>query len=175
MGQAQADQSEAGYSLSETSRRLSHRQNCEMTQTSANVAVCDDSSTSQTDDHRVAGDLNSTHAGTSINESGQGLDGDLDDTYDNDSAIGNESLLDMDTESLQSDIKRHCYENGRRYHSYHDGAYWGPNDEIQNDENDISHHLWRLTLDDRLSLAPIAEYPQASEGLKHHQRPESDL
>ena len=88
-------------------------------------------------------------------------DDDSSDVDDRDSAIGSiDSLLDMDTASLQSDIMRYRYENGRRYHSYHDGAYWGPNDEIQNDENDISHHLWRLTLDDKLFLAPICDAPQ---------------
>lgn len=113
---------------------------------------------------QVVNDADSTHLGTSINESNAFLTSDdihiPDSVDDNDSALGSDSLLDMDTESLQSDIKRHCYENGRRYHSYHDGAYWGPNDEIQNDENDISHHLWRLTLDDRLFLAPIGDQPQ---------------
>jgi hypothetical protein len=58
-----------------------------------------------------------------------------DDTFDNrtetdgDSAYGSESLIGGDTVTLASYITDYRYENGRRYHSYRDGAYWGPNDE----------------------------------------------
>jgi hypothetical protein len=75
---------------------------------------------------------------------------------DNDSAYG-ESLDQDDTYTLASQITKYRYENGRRYHAYRDGAYWAPNDEVQNDQQDIAHHLWLLTLDGRLHLAPVVD------------------
>ncbi|KAK8198607.1 hypothetical protein M8818_006474 [Zalaria obscura] len=47
------------------------------------------------------------------------------------------------------------YENGRRYHAFRDGQYWGPNDSQNNNHEAIVHHLCILTLDDKLYLAPI--------------------
>ncbi|KAK2744907.1 hypothetical protein FQN55_006469 [Onygenales sp. PD_40] len=49
------------------------------------------------------------------------------------------------------------YENGRRYHSYRDGAYWGPNDEADSYHQTVTHHLYCLTLQDKLFLAPISD------------------
>ncbi|KAI9730426.1 MAG: hypothetical protein M1834_005936 [Cirrosporium novae-zelandiae] len=78
------------------------------------------------------------------------------DISDNDSSYSSEnSLLDEDTVSLTSSIYKYRFENGRRYHAYHDGAYYAPNDEKQNDQLDLTHHLWSLTLDNKLLLAPI--------------------
>lgn len=39
--------------------------------------------------------------------------------------------------SLRSSITDYIYENGRRYHAYHAGAYWGSNDEKALDALDI--------------------------------------
>ncbi|KAL8940789.1 MAG: hypothetical protein Q9211_002111 [Gyalolechia sp. 1 TL-2023] len=77
-------------------------------------------------------------------------DADSDSVYDETSSI-NESV----TDTLDSACSRYRYENGRRYHSYCDGAYWGPNDEIHNDQQDIAHHAWKLALDNQLYKAPI--------------------
>ncbi|KAJ9644710.1 hypothetical protein H2199_003673 [Coniosporium tulheliwenetii] len=60
-----------------------------------------------------------------------------------------------DTTSLKSNIFKYRYENGRRYHAYKDGAYWGPNDEDAADHLDIAHHLFLLTLNNKLHLAPL--------------------
>ncbi|KAL4889937.1 S-adenosyl-L-methionine-dependent methyltransferase, partial [Aspergillus ambiguus] len=60
-----------------------------------------------------------------------------------------------DTTSLNSMITSYRFENGRRYHAYKDGAYWGPNDEKQNEQLDIAHHMFTMLLDNRLVLAPI--------------------
>jgi hypothetical protein len=79
---------------------------------------------------------------------------------DRDSAYG-ESLHASDTASISSAITKYRYENGRRYHAYRDGAYWAPNDETHNDQQDMAHHLWLLTLDNKLYLAPIRD-PQVS-------------
>jgi hypothetical protein len=79
---------------------------------------------------------------------------DHDGDSDRDSAYG-ESLHASDTASITTAITKYRYENGRRYHAYRDGAYWAPNDETQNDQQDMAHHLWLLTLDNKLYLAPI--------------------
>src|SRR4051794_639012 len=42
-----------------------------------------------------------------------------------------------ETTSLTSSITAYRHENGRRYHAYKDGEYWGPNDEKQNEQLDI--------------------------------------
>lgn len=47
-----------------------------------------------------------------------------DDDGDGDSAYGEDSLIGDDTMTLDSYITDYRYEFGRRYHSYHDGAYW---------------------------------------------------
>ncbi|KFY93219.1 hypothetical protein V500_03832 [Pseudogymnoascus sp. VKM F-4518 (FW-2643)] len=85
----------------------------------------------------------------------------IDETYgeDGDSAYDSGSFQ-SDTMSLLSHITKYRYENNRRYHAYKDGAYWGPNDEKQNDQLDIAHHLFLLTMGDRLFLAPIGDNPQ---------------
>ncbi|KAF3480717.1 uncharacterized protein GIQ15_06064 [Arthroderma uncinatum] len=50
------------------------------------------------------------------------------------------------SKTLGSSTQAYRYENGRRYHAYRDGAYWGPNDETD------SYHQ---ALVDRLFLAPL--------------------
>jgi hypothetical protein len=81
------------------------------------------------------------------------------DLDDSDSAVDAGSTF-SDTTSLYSDIMKYRFENGRRYHSYKDGEYWGPNDEEQNNQLDIAHNLYLLTLDGKLFLAPIGDSPQ---------------
>ncbi|KAK8169402.1 S-adenosyl-L-methionine-dependent methyltransferase [Phyllosticta citrichinensis] len=78
---------------------------------------------------------------------------------DVDSAYGGEYAV-SDTTSVASTIWKHRFENGRRYHKYQEGAYWGPNDDAQNDQLDIGHHMMRILLDDRLHLAPLQTDPQ---------------
>ncbi|RFU32225.1 hypothetical protein B7463_g4139, partial [Scytalidium lignicola] len=73
---------------------------------------------------------------------------------DVDSAFGG-SLIGCDTDTLASYITDYRYENGRRYHAYRDGEYWGPNDESANDQQDLAHHMYLMTLEGRLHLAPI--------------------
>ncbi|CEL06136.1 Putative SAM dependent methyltransferase [Aspergillus calidoustus] len=80
-----------------------------------------------------------------------------DDLLEIDSDVNSDYQSDFasDTTSLNSMITSYRYENGRRYHAYKDGAYWGPNDEEQNEQLDIAHHIFTLLLDNRLVLAPI--------------------
>ncbi|RPB16295.1 S-adenosyl-L-methionine-dependent methyltransferase [Morchella conica CCBAS932] len=64
------------------------------------------------------------------------------------------------TSSLDPEVKQYRYENGRRYHAYSEGLYWAPNDDKQNEQLDIFHHVYTLVLDGALYLAPIGENPE---------------
>ncbi|PYH80121.1 S-adenosyl-L-methionine-dependent methyltransferase [Aspergillus uvarum CBS 121591] len=74
---------------------------------------------------------------------------------DDDSAYGEDSLIGDDTVTLSTYITDYRFEYGRRYHSFRDGAYWGPNDDIANEQQDLAHHMYFLTLDGKLHMAPI--------------------
>ncbi|KAL5319373.1 hypothetical protein ACEPPN_012424 [Leptodophora sp. 'Broadleaf-Isolate-01'] len=76
------------------------------------------------------------------------------DFNNNDSALGG-SLIGCDTDTLASFITDYRYENGRRYHAYRDGEYWGPNDETSSELQDLAHHMYLMTLEGRLHLAPL--------------------
>ncbi|KAL4805652.1 S-adenosyl-L-methionine-dependent methyltransferase [Aspergillus unguis] len=52
------------------------------------------------------------------------------------------------------------YENGRRYHAYRAGSYWGPNDEQAQEHLMISHHVYSLLLGGALQLAPLSDNVQ---------------
>ncbi|KAL3466923.1 S-adenosyl-L-methionine-dependent methyltransferase [Aspergillus heterothallicus] len=56
-------------------------------------------------------------------------------TDDADSVFSDDYQSDLT--SLRSSIMDYRYENGRRYHAYRAGAYWGPNDEKAQDHLDI--------------------------------------
>ncbi|KAL6159505.1 hypothetical protein ACJQWK_05816 [Exserohilum turcicum] len=77
-----------------------------------------------------------------------------------DSGFDSGSLLGDETDSLASSILNHRMENGRQYHAYRDGAYWGPNDELAKEILDFAHHMYLLTLDQKLHLAPL-HHPHA--------------
>ena len=55
------------------------------------------------------------------------------------------------TDSIFSSIE----ENGRLYHSFPDGKYVLPNDEQEQERLDLQNHLFHLTLEGKLFLAPI--------------------
>ena len=71
---------------------------------------------------------------------------------DNDSAFGDGPV--SSTASITSSILRYREENGRTYHAYKDGAYVIPNDERELDRLDLQHHLFLLTLDNKLHMCP---------------------
>jgi hypothetical protein len=81
----------------------------------------------------------------------------IDQNWDTDSAVGTEGV--SSTESLWPSIYAYVEENGRRYHKYKEGKYYFPNDEAEQDRLDLKHHLFLLTLDGKLALAPIEEMP----------------
>ncbi|KAK2923271.1 hypothetical protein FoTM2_016793 [Fusarium oxysporum f. sp. vasinfectum] len=74
------------------------------------------------------------------------------DVADQDSSFGSETA--SSTTSLRSSILDYRHENGRTYHRYKDGKYNLPNDEQENDRLDLQHHLFLLTFDNKLGLAP---------------------
>ena len=78
------------------------------------------------------------------------------DTYDTDSALGEDELATSSTTSISSSILKFREENGRTYHAYKEGKYLFPNDDGENDRLDLQHHLFSLTFDGALQLAPIA-------------------
>jgi hypothetical protein len=45
--------------------------------------------------------------------------------YVSDSGFDSGSLLEDETDTLASSIMNYRMENGRQYHAYRDGAYWG--------------------------------------------------
>ncbi|KAH6880796.1 S-adenosyl-L-methionine-dependent methyltransferase [Thelonectria olida] len=77
---------------------------------------------------------------------------DIDAFDDGDSSLGEDSA--SSTQSVSSSILDYRRENGRTYHKYKDGKYNLPNDEQENDRLDLQHHLFLLTFDNKLGLAP---------------------
>ncbi|KAF7590911.1 hypothetical protein BBP40_002217 [Aspergillus hancockii] len=65
------------------------------------------------------------------------------------------TTTDSEVTSLRSSIADYIYENGRRYHAYHAGSYWGSNDQKSIDAMEICHHLYGLILHGQLYSAPI--------------------
>lgn len=82
-------------------------------------------------------------------------DDDGESEFGSDSGFDSGSLLGDETDTLASSILHHRMENGRQYHAYRDGAYWGPNDELAKEILDFAHHMYLLTLDQKLFLAPV--------------------
>ncbi|RDW59923.1 hypothetical protein BP6252_13010 [Coleophoma cylindrospora] len=74
---------------------------------------------------------------------------------DADSSYDGNSLDGSDTTSLRSSIYNYRVENGRTYHAYKEGEYWGPNDEEAQDNMDIGNHLYTLLLKGKIFKAPI--------------------
>ncbi|RDW69194.1 S-adenosyl-L-methionine-dependent methyltransferase-6 [Coleophoma cylindrospora] len=74
--------------------------------------------------------------------------------YENDSSLG-EPEAGSSTTSIRSSILKYREENGRTYHAYKDGAYLFPNDEKEADRLDLQHHLFNLTFENKLFIAPI--------------------
>jgi SAM-dependent methyltransferase len=74
---------------------------------------------------------------------------------DDDDSVYGGSTAGSDTTSLKSLITRYREENGRTYHSYGSTEHWGPNDSDAQDQQDLTHHLWTLSLKGKLYLAPV--------------------
>jgi SAM-dependent methyltransferase len=88
---------------------------------------------------------------------GLALEAEADDYDETDSALGDDTA--SSTTSLSSTIYKHRHENGRTYHAFKgdEGKYAFPNDDTENDRLDLQHHLFSLTYDSKLFLAPVPE------------------
>ncbi|KAH7007549.1 S-adenosyl-L-methionine-dependent methyltransferase [Ilyonectria destructans] len=77
-----------------------------------------------------------------------------DDVNGQDSVIAETTITELSTTSLNSSILDYRRENGRTYHKFHDGQYHFPNDEAEKERLDLQHHIFYLTLNGKLGLAP---------------------
>jgi hypothetical protein len=75
------------------------------------------------------------------------------DSNETDSTMG--EMTQSSTVSLNSELYDHVEENGRSYHRYKQGKYVLPNDETEQNRLDLQHHLFLLTLQGELHLAPL--------------------
>jgi SAM-dependent methyltransferase len=84
----------------------------------------------------------------------------VDPDSDDDSAIGGFSDMSsvMSASSSVYDFVNDA--DGRRYHRYREGKYMMPNDETEQDRLNLQHQLWLMTLDSKLSLAPLKKEPE---------------
>jgi len=79
-----------------------------------------------------------------------------DEISDHDSTL-EDSPFAISTTSIGSSILKYREENGRTYHVYKDGIYLKPNDDVEKDRLDLQHHLFNLTLGEKLFICPVAE------------------
>ncbi|KAK2037322.1 methyltransferase domain-containing protein [Colletotrichum somersetense] len=79
--------------------------------------------------------------------------GDADDLEETASNI--DERISTYTASLSSSILEYPTENGRRYHAFRAGAYYGPNDEIEQDRLDFHHRMILKLIGGKLFLSPI--------------------
>ncbi|KAL1977239.1 hypothetical protein VTN31DRAFT_98 [Thermomyces dupontii] len=70
------------------------------------------------------------------------------------------SIFEHSTYSITSSVLNYHYENGRRYHAYHEGKYIMPNDEHEQNKLLLVHLVHELAFDGKLCLAPINPNPQ---------------
>ncbi|PMD22671.1 S-adenosyl-L-methionine-dependent methyltransferase [Hyaloscypha hepaticicola] len=75
---------------------------------------------------------------------------------DGDSQFDSHSASDVSsTFSVPQSIYEFLEENGRTYHKFKAGRYPHPNDEEEMNRLDLQHHLFRLTLKEKLLLCPV--------------------
>lgn len=74
---------------------------------------------------------------------------------ENNGSIPSDTLT-ISSASVTSSIVDYMYENGRRYHAYHQGEYPLPNDVREQERLDLLHHVWKLLLGGGLYTAPIS-------------------
>ncbi|OAA61869.1 hypothetical protein SPI_04728 [Niveomyces insectorum RCEF 264] len=63
-------------------------------------------------------------------------------------------------QSIGSNIYKHSYENGRRYHFFRNGKYPIPNDDLEQNREDLKHVLVQELTGGTLVHAPIGDSPQ---------------
>ena len=75
---------------------------------------------------------------------------------ENNGSIPSDTLT-ISSASVTSSIVDYTYENGRRYHAYHQGEYPLPNDAREQERLGLLHHIWKLLLGGGLYTAPISK------------------
>ncbi|KAL2041973.1 hypothetical protein N7G274_005161 [Stereocaulon virgatum] len=78
----------------------------------------------------------------------------IDEGYE-DEPDGSSMFEDASRMSLVSTLRNYRVENNRKYHTYRDGSYWVPHDDEAVRLDIIAHHLFLLTFNDKLHLAPL--------------------
>ncbi|CEL11944.1 hypothetical protein ASPCAL15038 [Aspergillus calidoustus] len=73
---------------------------------------------------------------------------------DCESALGDLGSTDG-TESVHSTLIEGIWENGRRYHKYHDGFYFIPDDEQEQERLDMQHEICLMTMNRMLYYSPL--------------------
>ncbi|OJJ51970.1 hypothetical protein ASPSYDRAFT_52715 [Aspergillus sydowii CBS 593.65] len=73
---------------------------------------------------------------------------------DCDSALGDTDSA-PDTASVRSSFFKGIWENGRRYHRYHDGHYFLPEDEQEQERLDLQHEIFLIAMSGMLHHSPI--------------------
>lgn len=63
------------------------------------------------------------------------------------------------TTTMSESVRDYAFENGRRYHSFREGRYNFPNDDIEQEREDMKHAMVKL-LCQQLHFAPIGGNPQ---------------
>ncbi|KAF4457399.1 hypothetical protein F53441_672 [Fusarium austroafricanum] len=82
------------------------------------------------------------------------VDDDIPEEEEEDPGLGADA--ESSTASITSSILHYRTINGRTYHSERgNAAYWGSNDERQSEAMDIAHHMFTLSQDGELHLAPL--------------------
>ncbi|TQB73934.1 hypothetical protein MPDQ_005413 [Monascus purpureus] len=82
------------------------------------------------------------------------------DTFDDTGSVSDYgSSIASSTTSVSSSVFEYQYENGRRYHAYRAGQYLLPNDELEQDRLDMTHHIFRLALGGDLCITKL-DHPQ---------------
>lgn len=71
-----------------------------------------------------------------------------------------DTAMTVESESLLSNVARHMFENGRRYHAYKAGRYPIPNDDAEQGREELKHAMMLEMTDGKLTYAPIGDHPQ---------------
>jgi len=98
--------------------------------------------------HDLAGRAAAAAAGNSPLQPEE-VDNASDEGYEDD-----ESVL---TQSVRSSVYDFKYENGRRYHAFREGAYFAPNDELEQERMDIQARAMMLASGSLLHHAPVKD------------------
>jgi hypothetical protein len=89
------------------------------------------------------------------------IEADEADQLDDEDAGYNSDSVSTGSTSITSSIRAHTFEDGIRYHKFHDGKYAFPNDETEQNRDDMKHAMTLMLCGDRLHFAPIGNNPQS--------------